>query len=153
MKYTLEYVTSLPDLWSSTDPVRPELDREFKTASGRGVFGLKGSDGLWKAFMCYARTTSVPKDVRELDSLTSKDSNIVIPYTVWSYERGAGKEIIKQVILMANNTDCNINRIVTLSPLTSMARKFHTRNGAVEFRMNKTTVNFEYVISHEAQSK
>jgi hypothetical protein len=28
--------------------------------------------------------------------------------------------------------------------MTDMARKFHTKNGAKELRVNKNTVNFEY---------
>jgi hypothetical protein len=38
----------------------------------------------------------------------------------------------------------HLHRLITLSPLTDMARKFHLNNGAKELRVNKTTVNFEY---------
>ena len=37
-----------------------------------------------------------------------------------------------------------IKRFVTLSPLTEVARRFHTRNGAVELQVNSETQNFEY---------
>jgi hypothetical protein len=37
-----------------------------------------------------------------------------------------------------------IKRFVTLSPKTDMARRFHTRNGAIVFRDNPETVNYEY---------
>jgi hypothetical protein len=147
MKYNLEDVSDRPDLWKLSDPVRPYLDIAFKTASGRGVFGLKGDDGNWKAFMCYARTSDIPTNVDELKNLTDASSSIIIPYTVWSHEKGAGREIINQVLWMARNVDCNISRVITLSPLTKMARSFHTKNNAVELRINKTTVNFEYVLS------
>ena len=40
----------------------------------------------------------------------------------------------------------HLNRLVTLSPLTEMARKFHLRNGAVELLVNETTQNFEYKV-------
>ena len=36
--------------------------------------------------------------------------------------------------------------LVTLSPLTDMARKFHLRTGAVEIQVNEDTQNFEYKI-------
>ena len=49
MKYELKHVTDKPDLWADNDPVRPELDIDFKTAQGRGVFGLLGEDEKWKA--------------------------------------------------------------------------------------------------------
>ena len=145
MNHVLEDVTPLPDLWSDSDPVRPELDEKFKMAPGRGVYGLRGDDGAWKAFMCYARTTRVPTSVKELAELTNPSGHIMIPYTVWSLERGAGKEIIEQVIALAKGLG-NIARVVTLSPLTNMARKFHLKNKAVELRVNETTVNFEYKV-------
>ncbi len=146
MNQTLENVTDRPSLWEATDPVRPELDVEFKTATGRGVFGLLGDDGKWKAFLCYARTFLIPKDVDELERLTVEDGNVIIPYTVWSHERGAGRAIINEVLKRVKDPALGIDRVVTLSPLTTMARKFHLRNNAKEFRMNETTVNFEYEI-------
>ena len=149
MNYTLENVTHAPELWSLTDPVRPELDVEFKTAPGRGVFGLLGEDGEWKAFLCYARTSNVPGSVEELSNMTSIGGDIVIPYTVWSHERGAGRTIIAKVLQFAKNIDTTIKRVVTLSPLTEMARKFHIRNNATIFKVNETTVNFEYLVNCE----
>lgn len=143
-KYKLEDVTLQPDLWSKSDPVRPELDIKFKTAPGRGVLGLLGSDGEWKAFLCFARTFLIPKDIKELEDFTREDGNVAIPYTVWSFEKGAGRAIINEVLLMIKNDKMDIDRVVTLSPQTKMARKFHLRNGASEFRVNKETVNFEY---------
>jgi len=38
-----------------------------------------------------------------------------------------------------------ITRFVTLSPKTEMARRFHLKNGAVVFRENEETVNYEYI--------
>ena len=38
----------------------------------------------------------------------------------------------------------NIDRFVTLSPKTDMAKRFHTKNGAIVFRDNPETVNYEY---------
>ena len=139
-------VTDRPELWEESDPVRPDLSAAFKTSEGRKVFGLMGSDNRWKAFMCYARTFLVPKDVNELDTLTDPSGNIIVPYTVWSNEKGAGRAIIHEVLEMANDESLGVDRVVTLSPQTKMARKFHLRNGAKEFRMNITTVNFEYEI-------
>ena len=142
--YELMWVTGNPELWSSKDPVRPELDVKFKTAPGRSVCGLLGNDGRWKAFLCYARTSDVPRNVEELKEMTTEDGRIVVPYTVWSHEKGAGRAIIYEVIKCIGEFAMGIDRVVTLSPLTKMARKFHLRNDAVELRVNETTVNFEY---------
>lgn len=144
MTGTLHYVTDQPELWSGGDPVRPDLSVEFKTHPGRDVFGLKDESGNWKAFMCFARTTEVPKNVEELEEFTDTAGSICIPYTVWSHVKGAGREIINQVLEFIKTTDASIQRVVTLSPITEMARRFHLRNGAVIVGSNETTINFEY---------
>jgi hypothetical protein len=146
MKYTLSCVREFPELWKDKDPVRPELDVDFKTKPGRGVFGLLGEDGEWKAFLCYARTFIIPQNVEELEEFTCLDGNVIIPYTVWSHQKGAGRTIINEVLNKVMNSEDDIDRVVTLSPKTEMARKFHLRNDAVEFRINPTTVNFEYKV-------
>ena len=40
----------------------------------------------------------------------------------------------------------HLNRLITLSPLTEMARNFHLNNGAIELQANQDTQNFEYKI-------
>jgi hypothetical protein len=47
----------------------------------------------------------------------------------------------------------HLNRLVTLSPLTDMARNFHLKNGAKELQVNSTTQNFEYDITLEDWEK
>jgi hypothetical protein len=39
-----------------------------------------------------------------------------------------------------------LNRFVTLSPKTEMAKKFHHKNGAETFRENEDSINYEYHI-------
>lgn len=146
MKYTLELVTNRPELWESSDPVRPDLSSKFKSATGREVFGLKDTSGTWQAFMCFARTSDVPVDVEELDRFTSAKGDVAVPYTVWSFEKGAGRTIINEVLSKFRKNPGGVSRVVTLSPPTSMARKFHLRNNAFELRVNNETVNFEYKI-------
>ena len=135
------------------DPVRPELDNDFRTSYGRKIYGVKYK-GEIHAVMCFAFTNEIPKSVKELD-LLSKDAflqsamrdqkvgKIAIAYTVWSKKKGGGKLIVKEVFKMIKKSN-HLNRLVTLSPLTEMARKFHLRNGAVEVQVNENTQNFEY---------
>ena len=144
MNYTLKNVTKNIESWFNKDPVRPGLDIEFRTKAGREVFGLLDEDGEYKAFMCVAYTTDVPKNVVSMGALTSVDGDIAVPYTVWSYQRGAGKEIINQALSLMQEK--NISRVVTLSPLTEMAKRFHLRNDAIELQVNETTANFEYIL-------
>jgi hypothetical protein len=57
---------------TSKDPVRPELDNEFRTSYGRKIYGVKYKDEI-HAVMCFAFTNKIPKNVKELD-LLSKDA-------------------------------------------------------------------------------
>ena len=140
---------------TSEDPVRPELDNEFRTSYGRKIFGVKYNNEI-HAVMCFAFTNKIPKTVRELDLLSKdaflqsanrdqKNGKIAIAYTVWSTKKGGGKLIVKEVFKVIKKSN-HLNRLVTLSPLTDMARKFHLRNGAVEVQVNEDTQNFEYKI-------
>ena len=140
---------------TSDDPVRPELSNQFRTSFGRKIYGVK-YQGEIHAVMCFAFTNNIPKTVDELD-LFSKDAflqsahrdqnvgKIAIAYTVWSKKKGGGKLIVKEVYKMIKKSN-HLNRLVTLSPLTEMARKFHLRNGAVELQVNDETQNFEYKV-------
>ena len=104
--------------------------------------------------MCFAFTNDVPASVEELDSFSKVahmeaihragvQGRIAIAYTVWSRKRGGGQKIVEEVYKMIKKSN-HLTRLVTLSPMTEMARKFHIRNGAKELRINKDTVNFEY---------
>ena len=140
---------------TSKDPVRPELDNDFRTGYGRKIYGVKYKNEI-HAVMCFAFTNKIPRTVKELD-LLSKDAflqsaqrdqkigRIAIAYTVWSTKKGGGKLIVKEVFKIIKKSS-HLNRLVTLSPLTDMARKFHLRNGAVEVQVNDDTQNFEYKI-------
>ena len=140
------------------DPVRPELDNDFRTSFGRKIYGVKYQDEI-HAVMCFAFTNSIPKTVEELDMM-SKDAylqsinrdfkvgQIAIAYTVWSKKKGGGKLIVKEVYKKIKKSN-HLNRLVTLSPLTEMATKFHSKNGAKLLQVNETTQNFEYEIIKE----
>ena len=146
-------IVELPNCNTNEDPVRPELDNDFRTSFGRKIYGVKYQDEI-HAVMCFAFTNSIPKTVEELDMM-SKDAylqsinrdfivgQIAIAYTVWSKKKGGGRLIVKEVFKKIKKTN-HLNRLVTLSPLTDMARKFHLSNGAIEIGVNETTQNFEY---------
>ena len=159
-KYKL---VEMPYIDCSEDPVRPELDLAFRQAYGRKIYGLKDSEGDVAAIMCFAFTNKVPKTVEEMDTL-SKDAamqaihragiqgDIAIAYTVWAKKKGGGREIVNEVYKMIKESN-HLNRLVTLSPLTDMARNFHLKNGAKELQVNDTTQNFEYDIELEDWEK
>ena len=137
------------------DPIRPELDLKFRTSFGRKIYGVKFKKEIC-AIMCFGFVNEIPKTVKELDLFTKdaylqsaqRDQNIgkiAIAYTVWSKKKGGGKLIVKEVFKMIKKSS-HLNRLVTLSPLTEMARKFHLKNGAKEVSVNEETQNFEYEI-------
>jgi len=78
--------------------------------------------------------------------------NIAIAYTVWAKKRGGGKHMVNEVYKMVKKSH-HLNRLVTLSPLTEMARRFHIKNGAKELQVNEETQNFEYDITLEDWEK
>ncbi len=138
------------------DPVRPELDNKFRTGYGRKIFGVKYQNEI-HAVMCFAYTNEIPKNVKELEKMSHdaylqsalRDQNIgriAIAYTVWSKKKGGGKLIVKEVFKKIKKSN-HLNRLVTLSPLTEMATKFHSNNGAKLLQINETTQNFEYTIN------
>ena len=137
------------------DPVRPELDNNFRTGYGRKIYGVEYL-GEVHAVMCFAYTNKIPKSVDELEKLSTdaflqtamrdqSGGQIAIAYTVWSKKKGGGKLIVKEVFKKIKKSN-HLNRLVTLSPLTDMATKFHERNGAKLIQINETTQNFEYKV-------
>jgi hypothetical protein len=137
------------------DPVRPELDNVFRRSYGRKIYGVKYK-GEIHAVMCFAYTNEIPRNVDELDKLShdaylqsaQRDQNIgkiAVAYTVWSKKKGGGKLIVKEVFKKIKKSN-HLNRLVTLSPLTEMATKFHYGNGAKLIKVNQNTQNFEYKI-------
>ena len=100
-------IVELKECEVEKDPVRPELDNEFRTSYGRKIYGVKYKNEI-HAIMCFAFTNKIPKSVKELD-LFSKDAflqsvtrdqnigKIAIAYTVWSTKKGGGKLIVKEI--------------------------------------------------------
>ena len=137
------------------DPVRPELDVVFRRSYGRKIYGVKYKKEIC-AIMCFGFTDEIPKTVKELDLMTrdaylksaQRDQNIgniAIAYTIWSKKRGGGKLIVKEIFKKIKKSN-HLNRLITLSPLTDMARNIQLNNGAIELQVNEGTQNFEYKI-------
>ena len=139
-------LVQLAEINPEDDPVRPELDNEFRVSNGRKIFGLKYNNEI-EGVVCIAFTNELPATVKELDlmSVNEKESQIAIAYTLWSLKKGAGKKIMKELLKYMKEQN-NIDSIMTLSPLTPMATHYHIRNGAKLIKINPTTQNFEYKV-------
>jgi hypothetical protein len=86
----------------------------------------------------------IPEAVTDLDVETDQPTTAIF-YTIWSYAPGAGKELLMQTVEEIKKEYPSIERFVTLSPKTELARRFHLKNGAGVYRENKDTVNYEYI--------
>jgi hypothetical protein len=155
-KYAL---VELPYIDVKEDPVRPELDLVFRQTYGRKILGLRDDEGDISAIICFAFTDEVPKTVEELEKFSYDSAmrasrrsgvqgSIAIAYTVWAKKKGGGRAIMNEVYKRIKKSN-HLNRLVTLSPLTKMARNFHIKNGAKELQVNETSQNFEYDITLE----
>lgn len=140
----LQFITDLtsPLLeFLKDDPVRPDIPREFRVTNNRFVSALVEEQP--RAIVCVSLHDFVPSAVNELD-LTAQTPTTAIFYTIWSYVPGAGAVLLRQTVAGIREQYPTIQRFVTLSPKTEMARKFHLKNGAFVMRENADTVNYEY---------
>jgi len=132
------------------DPVRPWITQEFRTSPGRENFVLLDAQNNPRAVLCCAYTNQVPTTEYELNVMSQAacqegaQGSIAVFYTVWSYDRGAGRSIIFEAVDEILKYRPGVKRFVTLSPLTKMAERFHTRNGAVLINRGDECQNFEY---------
>ena len=126
------------------DPVRPEISADFRVSNGRLVAALTDeSTDNPDAMVCVSFHDFIPENVKDLDNTTHVPTTAVF-YTIWSYKAGKGRDLLIQAVKGIQEQYPSVNRFVTLSPKTEMARRFHLKNGAIIFRENIETINYEY---------
>ena len=127
------------------DPVRPHIESAWRSQSGREVYGLYEDESYeqLRAVICVAYTDNVPTCESDMHQA---GTHIAVFYTVWSYDRGAGRDIVFAVAEHIRINNPNVQRYVTLSPLTEMAKKFHLKNGASLIAKHVNCQNFEYTV-------
>jgi len=127
------------------DPVRPHISAEWRTRGGREVYGLYTDESFeeLRAVICVAYTDEVPTCERDMQWV---GTDVAVFYTVWSYDKGAGRDIVFAVAKHIQQTNLDVKRFVTLSPLTEMAKNFHLKNGAKFIAKHMECQNFEYTL-------
>jgi hypothetical protein len=110
----------------------------------RDIFVARKEDQTVKAITCVSYQRTVPTGESELFEQCDHPE-VVVFYTIWSYEPGAGRALIFEARDWIQQNRPEIKRFVTLSPPTEMARRFHIKNGAQVYRQNPDTVNYEYL--------
>lgn len=126
------------------DPVRPEISKEFRVSDGRAVAALVDEQEEPEAIVCVSFHDFVPENVEGLKQTTQVPTTAVF-YTIWSYKTGKGAELLLLAVKDIQEKYPSVTRFVTLSPKTNMARRFHLKNGAIVFRENEDTINYEYL--------
>ena len=125
------------------DPVRAHIPLVERFGNNRHVFALL-DDNLITAIVCSKLCSVVPNNEQSLLEDNCKNPNTIVFYTIWSYKPGAGQKLITEGLKLVKSKFSNIDKYVTLSPPTEMARRFHLKNGATVYRVNEDTVNYEY---------
>jgi len=124
------------------DPVRPHITIEDKLSTGREVLVWE-NNGKVEAVVCVSYTDKVAISEKDLYNNYIGENKIAVLYSIWSYSPRAGRRLVRALF---DELSPKVNRIVTLSPKTDMARRFHFANGAIELQENSDTINYEYVI-------
>jgi hypothetical protein len=130
------------------DPVRPEISTEYRVSNGRMVAALAEKEDEPEAMVCVSFHDFIPADIKDLDN-TAQVPTTAIFYTIWSYKSGKGQELLRAAVKGIQEQYPSVTRFVTLSPKTNMARRFHLKNGAIIFRENVDTTNYEYIINEQ----
>ena len=125
------------------DPVRPEIPTDFRVSDGRMVAALSSDATNPDAMVCVSFHDFVPQDTNDLKETALVPTTAVF-YTIWSYKAGKGKQLLVEAVKGIQEQYPSVTRFVTLSPKTEVARRFHMKNGAIVFRENIETVNYEY---------
>ena len=124
------------------DPVRPHIPLEQRINDAAEILILRAGDEILAA-TCMQWLKDIPENEQDLIDMP-KDHNVAVFYTIWSYSPGAGARLLKQAAEWLLKDFPEVKGIVTLSPQTEMARRFHLKNGASVHRTNETSVNYKY---------
>ena len=122
------------------DPVRPHIPAFFRVSEPNETYVFSFEEKI-DAVICVAYNKEIPCNESEL---AQSGKSVATFYTVWSYTKGAGTEIIFAVKDHIERTKPDVKRFVTLSPCTEMATRFHLKNGATLLNKYEEYQNFEY---------
>jgi hypothetical protein len=126
------------------DPIRPNIPQVDRIGDNKDIFVLRDENDKAQAITCVSYQKTIPTIEAELFEKTDSPE-VAIFYTIWSYKAGAGRQLIFDAVSHIQEHRIKITRFLTLSPKTETARRFHLKNGAVVFRENEETVNYEYL--------
>ena len=122
------------------DPVRPNITIENRINDRASIYLWTEDDAILAA-VCVSLCEAVPESELSMLATQEGELSVAVAYTIWSYSAGAAQKLIFAV---RDQLPQSIKKMVTLSPQTAMAQRFHEKNGARLIRANADTWNFEY---------
>jgi hypothetical protein len=128
----------------NSDPVRPHVPTKMRVGKNADVLVLLDEQDEPTSVVCASFGEIVPSDENELFLYDGDTPTVASLYTIWSLTRGGGSHMVRLVPNWLRQHRPTVNRLVTLSPPTAMAERFHITHGAHLLRTNPLTVNFEY---------
>lgn len=149
------------------DPVRPKLfkDNSVRFEDPFHVYAeINDETGEIAAVVCTIICKFVPQDeyqiklvamgkteqieeqLKEREEMHGQLGVVLCPYSIWSYQRGHGRKLINNLLEAAPLLHPEVDAVITMSPHTEAALKFHLRNGAGIFATNTKCVNYEYEV-------
>lgn len=157
-----EYLKYMKD-----DPVRKDLfkDDSVRFTGNFRVFAevdKSGSDTVVNAIVCVVLSPAIPDSedalrfIQELGEELNEDWEndtgtsfglVLCPYSLWSYNKGAGRRLINNLLEAVPVMYPKVQGVITMSPKTDMAMKFHLGNGAELMEVNPETINYLYDLS------
>ena len=145
------------------DPVRKALfkDNRIRFDDPFAVYAeINEETGEIAAVVCVVVCKFIPQDEYQLRLIASGSTQeledtleevsegelgtVVCPYTIWSYQRGHGRNLINNLLEAVPVMYPEADALITMSPHTRTALKFHVRNGAVMIDRGEGAVNYEY---------
>jgi hypothetical protein len=124
------------------DPVRPHIPLSQRINDTAEILILRAGEEILAA-TCLQWLKDIPENEDDLQN-ENKSKDTAVFYTIWSYSPGAGAQLIREAADWILKEYIDVKDIVTLSPQTEMARKFHLKNGAKVHKENATSVNYQY---------
>ena len=144
MLYLLQNLSEKLAEYLKDDPVRPHIPTVERMGDNKDIFVLRDGNDIARAITCVSYQIGIPTGEDQLFE-SSEEPDTAVFYTIWSYKPGAGKQLIFDAVKHIQQHKKHIKRFVTLSPKTEMAKRFHTKNGAIVFRENSESTNYEYL--------
>ena len=96
--------------------------------------------------IAMGKTKQIEKQLKEREAIHGELGTVLCPYSIWSYQRGHGRKLISNLLEATPIMHPEVDAVITMSPHTDTAMKFHLNNGAGIFSSNEKTVNYEYEV-------